>query len=89
MTSSLLKKSLIIASLGFVCVCVFLLYTHGLGCQNSSQLGWDSDAAVILLLVHLLPPTIKGRETGKFGATEAADHVVKFMKVYPGNPQLV
>ncbi|RXN38196.1 hypothetical protein ROHU_001343 [Labeo rohita] len=43
--------------------------------------GWDSDVAAILLLLHLLPPTVKGRKTGKISATEAADHVVKFMKV--------
>ncbi|XP_050990265.1 uncharacterized protein LOC127180332 [Labeo rohita] len=42
---------------------------------------WDSDVAAILLLLHLLPPTVKGRKTGKISATEAADHVVKFMKV--------
>ncbi len=37
--------------------------------------------AAILLLVHLLPPTVKGRKTGKISATEVADHVVKFIKV--------
>ncbi|XP_052394318.1 uncharacterized protein LOC127951447 [Carassius gibelio] len=43
--------------------------------------GWDSDVAAILLLIHLLPPTVKGRKTGKISATEAADHIVKFIKV--------
>ncbi len=37
--------------------------------------------AAILLLVHLLPPTVKLRKTGKISATEAADHVVMFIKV--------
>ncbi|XDV16209.1 hypothetical protein PO909_016025 [Leuciscus waleckii] len=53
--------------------------------QEESDYGWDSDVAAILLLVHLLPPTIKGRKTGKISATEAADHVVKFMKVCPSS----
>ncbi|XP_077079065.1 uncharacterized protein LOC143732177 [Siphateles boraxobius] len=49
--------------------------------QEESDYGWDSDMAAILLLVHLLPPTIKGRKTGKISATEAVENVVKFMKV--------
>ncbi|XP_051571183.1 uncharacterized protein LOC127450830 isoform X1 [Myxocyprinus asiaticus] len=52
-----------------------------LSAQQDSDYGWDSDVAAILLLVHLLPPTVKGRKTGKISATEAADRVVKFMKV--------
>lgn len=38
--------------------------------------------AAILMLVHILPPTAKGKRHGKISATEAVDHVVKFMKVY-------
>ncbi|CAL8382018.1 unnamed protein product [Arctogadus glacialis] len=53
----------------------------GCGCCHTNPLGWDSDLAAILLLVHLLPPTAKGKRHGKISATEAADHVVKFMKV--------
>ncbi|CAL8332938.1 unnamed protein product [Arctogadus glacialis] len=49
--------------------------------EESNDYGWDSDLAAILLLVHLLPPTAKGKRHGKISATEAADHVVKFMKV--------
>ncbi|XP_014844939.1 PREDICTED: uncharacterized protein LOC106919223 isoform X2 [Poecilia mexicana] len=49
--------------------------------EESSDYEWDSDVAAILLLVHLLPPTAKGKKHVKIGATEAADRVVKFMKV--------
>ncbi|XP_014909452.1 uncharacterized protein LOC106960717 isoform X2 [Poecilia latipinna] len=49
--------------------------------EESSDYEWDSDVAAILLLVHLLPPTAKGRKHVKISATEAADRVVKFMKV--------
>ncbi|KAK2907051.1 hypothetical protein Q8A67_006036 [Cirrhinus molitorella] len=51
-----------------------------LSALEESDYGWDSDVAAILLLLHLLPPTVKGRKTGKISATEAADHAVKFMK---------
>lgn len=44
-------------------------------------LGWESDLAAILLLLHLLPPTVKGKVHGKISAADAADHVIKFMKV--------
>lgn len=44
-------------------------------------LGWESDLAAILLLLHLLPPTAKGKVHGKISAANAADHVIKFMKV--------
>ncbi|KAL1266958.1 hypothetical protein QQF64_002633 [Cirrhinus molitorella] len=47
----------------------------------TSYVRWASDVAAILLLLHLFPLTRKGRKTGKISATEAADHVVKFMKV--------
>ncbi|XP_017281814.3 uncharacterized protein LOC108241867 [Kryptolebias marmoratus] len=49
--------------------------------EESRDYEWDGDMAAILLLVHLLPPTAKGRKHVKISATEAADHVVKFMKV--------
>ncbi|XP_058505767.1 uncharacterized protein LOC131472512 isoform X2 [Solea solea] len=49
--------------------------------EESNDCGWDSDVAAILLLVHLLPPTAKGKRHGKISASEAADHVIKFMKV--------
>ncbi|KAK0136978.1 hypothetical protein N1851_026844 [Merluccius polli] len=52
----------------------------GCGCCHSNPLGWDSDLAAILL--HLLPPTAKGKKTSvKISVTEAADRVIKFMKV--------
>lgn len=53
----------------------------GCGCCHSNPLGWDRDLAAILLLVHLLPPTAKGKKTRKISAAEAADQVIKFMKV--------
>ncbi|XP_043971486.1 uncharacterized protein LOC122830304 [Gambusia affinis] len=49
--------------------------------EESSDYEWDSDLAAILLLVHLLPPTAKGKKHVKVSAAEAADRVVKFMKV--------
>lgn len=50
--------------------------------QEESDWGWDGDVvAAILLLVHLLPPSNHQRKTGKIDATEAAGHVVKFIKV--------
>uniref|UniRef100_A0AAV2M8F9 Uncharacterized protein n=1 Tax=Knipowitschia caucasica TaxID=637954 RepID=A0AAV2M8F9_KNICA len=49
--------------------------------EGSNDYGWDSDLAAILLLVHLLPPTKKGKKFGRISATDATDHVVKFMKV--------
>ncbi|KAL2086018.1 hypothetical protein ACEWY4_017077 [Coilia grayii] len=48
--------------------------------EASNDYGWDSDLAAILLLLHLLPPTAKGKMHGKISAANAADHVVKFMK---------
>ncbi|XP_013855814.1 uncharacterized protein LOC106511603 [Austrofundulus limnaeus] len=49
--------------------------------EESSDYEWDSDLAAILLLVHLLPPTAKGKRQGKISTTDAADHLFKFMKV--------
>ncbi|XP_043959661.1 uncharacterized protein LOC122823761 [Gambusia affinis] len=49
--------------------------------EELSHYEWDNDLVAILLLVHLLPPTAKGKKHVKIRATEAADHVVKFMKV--------
>ncbi|XP_069388057.1 uncharacterized protein [Paralichthys olivaceus] len=42
---------------------------------------WDSEMAAILLLLHLLPPTVKGKKAGKMSASEAARRLIKFMKV--------
>ena len=61
-------------------VCILM----GCVCYYTNPLGWDSDLAAILLLIHLLPPTAKGKRHGKISATEATDHVVKFMKVRSG-----
>ncbi|XP_077417648.1 uncharacterized protein LOC144048988 [Vanacampus margaritifer] len=49
--------------------------------DQTSDPGWNSDLAAILLLVHLLPPTAKGKRHGKISASEAAEHLLKFMKV--------
>ncbi|KAG9354984.1 hypothetical protein JZ751_001697 [Albula glossodonta] len=43
-------------------------------------LGWDSDMASVLLLVHLLPPPPGGRKSAKISAREAVDRVVQFHK---------
>ncbi|CAL8300304.1 unnamed protein product [Merluccius merluccius] len=42
---------------------------------------WDSEMTAILLLLHLLPPTVKGKKGGKMSASEAARRLIKFMKV--------
>ncbi|XP_076879167.1 uncharacterized protein LOC143527764 [Brachyhypopomus gauderio] len=42
---------------------------------------WDSEMAAILLLLHLLPPTVKGKKGGKMSASEATRCMIKFMKV--------
>lgn len=47
----------------------------------TEKLGWESDLAAILLLLHLLPPTSKGPKTAKIRTSQAADHLVRFMKV--------
>ncbi|XP_063078295.1 uncharacterized protein LOC134468284 [Engraulis encrasicolus] len=42
---------------------------------------WDSEMAALLLLLHLLPPTVKGKKSGKMSASEATRRLMKFMKV--------
>lgn len=42
--------------------------------------GWDSNMASILLLVYLLPPSLK-KGAVKISIWEAVNHVVKFHKV--------
>ncbi|KAM9398772.1 uncharacterized protein ACWYII_031268 isoform 6-T6 [Salvelinus alpinus] len=49
--------------------------------HESNDYGWESDLAAILLLLHLLPPTSKGPKTAKIRTSQAADHLVRFMKV--------
>ncbi|XP_046902338.1 uncharacterized protein LOC124485075 isoform X1 [Hypomesus transpacificus] len=36
--------------------------------EESNDYGWDSDLAAILMLVHILPPTAKGKRHGKISA---------------------
>lgn len=52
-------------------------------CESNSCLfvDWDSEIAAILLLLHLLPPTFKGKKSSKISALDAAGRLVKFMKV--------
>ncbi|KAK7912499.1 hypothetical protein WMY93_012710 [Mugilogobius chulae] len=42
---------------------------------------WDSEMAALLLLLHLLPPTCKGRKTSKISTSDAVNLLVKFVKV--------
>lgn len=65
----------------FICVLLVIAILMGCGCCPSNPLGWDSDLAALLLLVHLLPPTAKGKKMGKVSARDAADHMIKFVKV--------
>lgn len=38
--------------------------------------------SAILLLLHLLPPSAKGRKRpGKMSASQAVDHLIRFLKV--------
>lgn len=43
---------------------------------------WDSEMAAILLLLYLLPPTVKGKKSGKMSVSEATQRLIKFMKVF-------
>ncbi|KAL6459680.1 hypothetical protein MHYP_G00314390 [Metynnis hypsauchen] len=45
--------------------------------------GWDSDMfAILLLLLHLLPPSAQGRKRpGKMSASQAVDQLIRFQKV--------
>ncbi|XP_062384041.1 uncharacterized protein LOC134071377 [Sardina pilchardus] len=43
--------------------------------------GWDSDMSTIILLLHLLPPSAQGRKRpGRISASNAVDHLIKFLK---------
>ncbi|KAF3837848.1 hypothetical protein F7725_009616 [Dissostichus mawsoni] len=43
---------------------------------------WDCEVAAILLLLHLLPPTSKGKKSRvKISAKDAAGRLVKFLRV--------
>ncbi|XP_059417045.1 uncharacterized protein LOC132152250 [Carassius carassius] len=50
--------------------------------QNSNESGWDSDLSIILLLVHLLPPTSKGhKKSAKISSYQAVKHVARYLKI--------
>ncbi|XP_062309209.1 uncharacterized protein LOC134038860 isoform X1 [Osmerus eperlanus] len=49
--------------------------------QESDDGVWDCEVAAICLLLHLLPPTSKGKKSAKISATDAAVRLVKFLKV--------
>ncbi|XP_062396017.1 uncharacterized protein LOC134086491 isoform X2 [Sardina pilchardus] len=57
-----------------------LLFLSSLSQPSEWSEDWESDLATILLLLHLLPPTSKGKKHKKISAAEAGDHLVKFMK---------
>lgn len=42
---------------------------------------WDCEVSAVLLLLNLLPPISKGRKSSKISTSNAADHLMKFMKV--------
>lgn len=43
--------------------------------------GWDSDMPAILLLLHLLPPSVQERKRpGKISVSQAVDNLIKFIK---------
>ncbi|KAK7910208.1 hypothetical protein WMY93_014892 [Mugilogobius chulae] len=52
-----------------------------LSVQDTDDGAWDSEIAALLLLLHLLPPTCKGRKTSKISTSDAANLLVKFVKV--------
>ncbi|XP_034080226.1 uncharacterized protein LOC117551430 [Gymnodraco acuticeps] len=50
--------------------------------QESDDGVWDCEVAAILLLLHLLPPTSKGKKSRvKISAKDAAGRLVKFLRV--------
>ncbi|MEQ2223620.1 hypothetical protein ILYODFUR_038424 [Ilyodon furcidens] len=50
--------------------------------ELTDDYGWDSDVAALLLLLHLLPPTSRGhKKTAKISSTQAATHLLRFVKV--------
>nr|XP_033963161.1 uncharacterized protein LOC117464696 [Pseudochaenichthys georgianus] len=50
--------------------------------QESDDGVWDCEVAAILLLLHLLPPTSKGKKSPvKISAKDAAGRLVKFLRV--------
>lgn len=57
-----------------------LLFLSSLSQPSDWSEDWESDLATILLLLHLLPPTSKGKKHKKISASEAGDHLVKFLK---------
>lgn len=50
--------------------------------NNKTVTGWDGDLSSLLLLLHLIPPSARGREKpGKVSASQAEKHLVVFKKV--------
>ncbi|XP_038135466.1 uncharacterized protein LOC119779760 [Cyprinodon tularosa] len=51
------------------------------GTEVDDDIGWDSDLASILLLLHLIPPSAQGRKRpGKVSASQAEKHLLVFKK---------
>lgn len=52
------------------------------GTEVDVDFGWDGDLSSLLLLLHLIPPSARGREKpGKVSASQAEKHLVGFKKV--------
>eukprot|EP00064_Thunnus_orientalis_P018274 superscaffoldBa00004156_g18369 len=59
----------------------FLGLMHNAESAAEVENGWDSNMSALLLLLHLLQPSVQGRKRpGKMSAAQAVDHLIKFQK---------
>ncbi|XP_030587923.1 uncharacterized protein LOC115782070 isoform X1 [Archocentrus centrarchus] len=77
-----LKSKVIKESHGLVPTTELLDLLRNAELDAEAENGWDSDMSAILLLLHLLPPSAQGRKRpGKMSASQAVDHLIRFLKV--------
>uniref|UniRef100_A0A1A8NN88 Si:dkey-103d23.3 n=3 Tax=Nothobranchius TaxID=28779 RepID=A0A1A8NN88_9TELE len=76
-----IKEKVIVESHRLVPTPELLHLLHNTESAAEDENGWDSDMSAILLLLHLLPPSAQGRKRpGKMSASQAADHLIRFLK---------
>ncbi|XP_017265399.3 uncharacterized protein LOC108235699 [Kryptolebias marmoratus] len=77
-----LKSKVIKESHGLVPTTELLDLLRNAELPAEAENGWDSDMSAIFLLLHLLPPSAQGRRRpGKMSASQAVDHLIRFLKV--------
>ncbi|XP_043960385.1 uncharacterized protein LOC122824168 [Gambusia affinis] len=77
-----LKSKVIKESHGLVPTTELLDLLRNAELAAEAENGWDSDMSAILLLLHLLPPSAQGRKRpSKMSASQAVDHLIRFLKV--------